>query len=102
MVGKRYSDNWPEIRKQVYQRDNYTCQICNNQGGRLNCHHLVSLSKGGTNEKSNLETLCQNCHEEIHPHLKKAKEQRKYKSQLIKKPAKIKHIKYKSKFMQNK
>ncbi|WP_204365619.1 HNH endonuclease [Natronococcus jeotgali] len=29
---------------------------------RLEVHHIVPLSAGGSNERSNLITLCKNCH----------------------------------------
>jgi len=32
--------------KRVYNRDNYTCQVCGDAvGGNLNVHHIKSLSK---------------------------------------------------------
>jgi len=69
-----YPENWDEIRHVVYRRDNYTCQRCGARGGRygdavLHCAHKVSLSKGGTNDYSNLETVCEECHIKEHPHL---------------------------------
>jgi 5-methylcytosine-specific restriction endonuclease McrA len=70
-----YPDNWDEIRHIVYKRDNYTCQECGAKGKRvggeaeINCHHIVSLSKNGTNDYSNLITLCDDCHTKKHPHL---------------------------------
>lgn len=68
-----YPDNWDEIRKQVYERDNYTCVECNATDVVLNANHKKPLSKGGSDELSNLETLCEPCHEKIHSHLKKKK-----------------------------
>jgi len=33
-------------RKQVFERDNYTCQECgDNKGGNLEAHHIISFSK---------------------------------------------------------
>jgi len=62
-----YPENWQEIREQVFKRDKYRCQNCGASGVRLNCHHIVPLNKGGTNNLSNLTTLCEKCHAKIHP-----------------------------------
>ena len=62
-----YPENWAEIREQVFKRDKYQCQNCGTSGARLNCHHIVPLDKGGTNNLSNLITLCEKCHAKIHP-----------------------------------
>jgi hypothetical protein len=29
-------------------------------------HHIIPLSEGGTNDESNLMSLCRSCHEKIH------------------------------------
>lgn len=42
----RESRKYKEWRKQVYERDNYTCQKCGvKNGGNLNADHIVPLSK---------------------------------------------------------
>ena len=35
---------YDEWRARVYERDDYTCQICGERGGRLQAHHLYSYS----------------------------------------------------------
>jgi len=40
------------------------CSICSNKAHHS--HHIVSKSKGGTNDKFNLTNLCASCHEETH------------------------------------
>jgi hypothetical protein len=62
-----YPENWAELREQVFKRDKYQCQNCGATGVRVNCHHIVPLNKGGTNQLSNLITLCEKCHAKIHP-----------------------------------
>ncbi len=49
-----------DIRWQVWERDNFTCQDC---GGRkrLEVDHIYPESKGGKIELSNLQTLCKSC-----------------------------------------
>jgi hypothetical protein len=52
----------------ILHRDNYTCQ--NKQktkhSQRLHVHHIVFRSNGGTNAPSNLITLCEQCHDNLH------------------------------------
>lgn len=53
-----------DIRYNVLKRDNYTCQICGvtaKDGAKLHVDHIIPVSKGGTNEMSNLQTLCDRC-----------------------------------------
>lgn len=49
-----------EIRWQVWERDNFTCQKC---GSRryLTVDHIFPESKGGTLDIDNLQTLCRLC-----------------------------------------
>ena len=51
---------WQEIRKQVFQRDGWACQItgCINSGDHLECHHIEPVAKGGAHVLDNLVTLC--------------------------------------------
>ncbi len=52
----------------VLARDNYTCQHCRGMSkeARLEVHHLVFRSERGSNEESNLLTLCKTCHDGLH------------------------------------
>ena len=54
-------------RKEIFKRDSYTCQKCN-QKGYLNSHHIENFS---SNKKlryiiSNGTTLCKKCHLQFH------------------------------------
>ena len=51
-----------EVRYYVFDRDNYTCQLCKKKNKILNTHHIVYESHGGTNRADNLITLCTDCH----------------------------------------
>lgn len=53
---------WETIRKQIYQRDNWTCQICNKHGGILHAHHKIPYRISKDNSLNNLITLCPSCH----------------------------------------
>ena len=52
----------------VLNRDNYTCQYCKgkHKDSKLEVHHIVFRSKGGSDEESNLITLCHTCHKDLH------------------------------------
>lgn len=49
-------------RMRIYQRDNFTCQICGSITDE-NAHldHLVHKHKQGTNNENNLATTCRSC-----------------------------------------
>ena len=52
----------------VLTRDGYTCQACrgSSKDRRLEVHHLVFRSQGGSDEEANLLTLCKTCHDGLH------------------------------------
>jgi len=52
----------------VLTRDNYTCQQCGGKSKetRLEVHHVVFRSQNGSDEESNLLTLCKDCHDGLH------------------------------------
>lgn len=60
----RKTDEWKEWRDRVYQRDDYTCVLCGQKGGRLHPHHIKkkSLYPGLVFDVSNGITLCKDCH----------------------------------------
>lgn len=53
------------VRKYVYARDNFQCQSCGKKGAetQLNIDHIIPLAKGGSNDLSNLQTLCYQCNQ---------------------------------------
>lgn len=76
-VSRDYPSDWNSRRKQVYKRDNYTCQNCGSMGGprgnaELHAHHIVPKSRGGTHATSNLVSLCKQCHNTVHSKSKQA------------------------------
>lgn len=52
----------------VLNRDNYTCQCCKgkHKDSKLEVHHIIFRSQGGSDEESNLITLCHTCHKDLH------------------------------------
>lgn len=61
---KRINDPlWKDIRKKVYKRDNWICQICGKHCDKdIQCHHILPAILGGADNPSNLKTLCAKCH----------------------------------------
>ena len=57
---------WPQIRKSIMIKDDWTCQLCGQHGRRLNVHHIVpwKIIKPMTVPCS-LITLCSACHASV-------------------------------------
>lgn len=56
-----------QIQKQVFERDNYTCQLCNQKGGDLQVDHIQSWAEY-VEQRFNMEncrTICAKCHYKI-------------------------------------
>jgi hypothetical protein len=60
--GSWKSLDWQERAREAKQRDNWQCQVCGSTED-LHTDHILALSKGGSNELDNLQTLCHLCHE---------------------------------------
>lgn len=70
--GQDYGIHWETLRHTILSRDNYEC---GESGGRcdgaLQIHHIVPLSRGGSNDPSNLVTLCLYHHSLKHEHMRR-------------------------------
>jgi hypothetical protein len=55
-------------RKQVFEKDNYTCQRCLSHDGNLCAHHIIPFfdAKEEGFNPDNGATLCRSCHTWIH------------------------------------
>lgn len=60
-----YPSNWIDLSATVKLRDGNRC-VCCSSTDRLQVHHIIPLSKNGTNSQSNLITLCEKCHASRH------------------------------------
>ena len=61
--GERYGI--ATLRETVFTRDGYTCQCCGRsvkEHAILHVHHIRYRSQGGTDQMSNLITVCEKCH----------------------------------------
>ncbi len=52
-----------DLRRAVFERDNYTCQYCGCSGDdvRLEIDHIIPVSRGGVSDIRNLVTACEAC-----------------------------------------
>jgi hypothetical protein len=64
-----YPSDWEEIRRGAVSRDGGRCQECGTSRHPLHVHHIESLSRGGSDDPSNLVTLCEDCHSQYHSHM---------------------------------
>ena len=66
-----YGIDWEGVRDLVLARDDYECQETDGYcRGPLQIHHIIELSRGGTNNLDNLVTLCFYHHCLKHDHMK--------------------------------
>ena len=66
-----YGENWFSVSRSVKERDGFRCIKCG-ATENLEVHHIIPVSKGGSNSMRNLITLCHNCHKKQprHKHIK--------------------------------
>lgn len=57
---------WRLLRQAVFERDDYTCQYCGKSGVKLECDHVIPVSRGGLHDMSNLVTSCFGCNRSKH------------------------------------
>lgn len=66
----RLSDKeYAALCKEVLERDHWKCRSCGSRNN-LHVHHIVFRSQQGPDEKWNLITLCNGCHEGVHKDVK--------------------------------
>lgn len=66
---KREADALREFRREVFERDRWTCRRCGvfwPKGVGLEAHHLLPRARGGSHDPSNGAALCSSCHMGIH------------------------------------
>lgn len=71
-------------KAKVLNRDNYICQHCKGRrkDSKLEVHHIIYRSNGGSDKEDNLITLCHACHKGVHSKSIKLKLTGKRKGQL--------------------
>lgn len=63
---KGFNYEYSSRREAVLHRDSCTCQCCGKKHVRLEVHHIIFRSLGGTDDERNLITLCEKCHKAVH------------------------------------
>jgi hypothetical protein len=63
--------DWRKTRESILRRDKFKCVECEKPCHRdeADIHHVIPRSAGGSDEPSNLITLCDGCHAAHHPKL---------------------------------
>lgn len=56
---------WEKLRKEIIERDGFKCTYCGS-GDDLAVDHVISRSRGGTDDPSNLVTACISCNAKKH------------------------------------
>ena len=66
-TNKRISSfRWKELRKKIYERDMWTCQICGKHcHNDIQCHHIIPYRISKDDSSENLQTLCRSCHMKV-------------------------------------
>jgi hypothetical protein len=60
-----FTIDWSIIRNDVIERDNHRCVECGSDYN-LEVHHIKPIKDGGNNSLRNLQTLCEDCHNNQH------------------------------------
>lgn len=56
-----YGTAWEKLRARILKRDGYLCQACQREGRvgpATSVDHIKAKAKGGTDDPSNLEGIC--------------------------------------------
>ena len=64
---KRYGTKWRKIRN-AFVKKHPVCELCERKNiltPAEEVHHVIPLSKGGSNDEENLMALCKSCHSRI-------------------------------------
>jgi thymidylate synthase (FAD) len=57
-----------QIARSIHERNHWTCQLCHHRRSNLHAHHIVPVwaDLSMARDPSNLTTLCDECHKEVH------------------------------------
>jgi len=62
--------DWGKLTEDTAKRDGRRCFDCgeSDPSKGFETHHIIPLSRGGTNSSLNRKYLCYRCHDRKHPH----------------------------------
>lgn len=71
---ERKSLKYKKLREEAFKRDNYTCIMCGQYGGKLNLDHIKpwSLFPELRYDINNVRTLCVECHKQTYTYLNRS------------------------------
>lgn len=55
---------WRRLKDKIHSRDGYACCKCGLVTMKLELDHIVNVAQGGSDDESNLQSLCPPCHKE--------------------------------------
>lgn len=58
---------WEQLRLQVLERDQHTCQRCFDITKKVEIHHKIPRKLGGIDSSENLISYCRKCHKIVEP-----------------------------------
>ena len=61
MIRTVFKNKVPFSKRNIFVRDNFTCQYCNASKGRMTVDHVVPVSRGGRSKFDNCVTSCKKC-----------------------------------------
>ena len=59
-TARGYGVRWRRLRLSILARDFWICQVCERAGNEVD--HIQPKYRGGTDDGSNLQTICRDCH----------------------------------------
>ena len=65
---KKYNKEFAKVKKEIFDRDAWECMMEESHRckGQLDVHHIISRSLMGSNDKTNLITVCRYYHGKLH------------------------------------
>lgn len=61
----KYSEQWPKLSRDIKRERGNKCERCHSISN-LETHHIIPISRGGRDTRSNLIVLCGTCHDKRH------------------------------------
>lgn len=53
---------WRRLKQLIHERDMWTCCACHQVTTELELDHIINVAIGGTDDDTNLQSLCVPCH----------------------------------------